>query len=98
VWEKVKAAIESRLDPAARRAVDVGLSRVRADQAANRGDGPGPDKRLLADAAEADGAVLSVLRRQLGLDQVRRSFTGAAPSTVDLLEFFGAIGLTRAGS
>ena len=93
VWEKFKAAVESRLESAARAAIDVGLRKVRAEQAANRGEGPGPDEQLLAEYAEADATVLSAIRAQLGLDQVRLSFTGAAPSSLDVLEFFGAIGL-----
>jgi long-chain acyl-CoA synthetase len=66
---------------------------VRAEQAAATGDGPGPEEQLLADYAEAEATVFSVLRRQLGLDEVRRSATGAAPSALSVLEFFAAIGL-----
>ncbi len=93
VWEKFKAALESRLDDAGRAAVEVGLRKIRAEQAAARGAGPGPDEQLLADDAEAEATVFSVLRRQLGLDEVRRSVTGAAPSALSVLEFFAAIGL-----
>jgi long-subunit acyl-CoA synthetase (AMP-forming) len=93
VWEKLKAAVESRLDPPARQALEVGLRKVRAEQAAIRGEGPGPDEELLAEHAEADAAVFSGIRRQLGLDDVRRAATGAAPSSLDVLEFFAAIGL-----
>ncbi|MGH9042903.1 MAG: AMP-binding protein [Acidimicrobiia bacterium] len=62
-------------------------------QAANRGQGPGPDEALLAVYAHADAAVLSKLRAQLGLDEVRWSAVGAAPISLAVLEFFGAIGL-----
>jgi long-subunit acyl-CoA synthetase (AMP-forming) len=93
IWEKFKAAVESRLDEAGRAAVEVGLRKVRAEQAAAQGVGPGPDDQLLADHAAADAAVFAPLRRQLGLDQVRRSATGAAPSSLDVLEFWAAIGL-----
>jgi long-subunit acyl-CoA synthetase (AMP-forming) len=93
VWEKFKAAVESRLDEAGRAAVEVGLRKVRADQAAATGAGPGPDEQLLADYATAEEAVFAPIRRQLGLDQVRRSVTGAAPSALEVLEFFAAIGL-----
>ncbi|MCA1846994.1 MAG: AMP-binding protein, partial [Actinobacteria bacterium] len=66
VWEKFKAAVESRLEPAARGAIDVGLRKVRAEQAASRGEGPGPDEELLSEYTEADATVLSAIRAQLG--------------------------------
>jgi long-chain acyl-CoA synthetase len=93
IWEKFKAAVESRLDDAGRAALDVGLRKVRAEQAAAVGAGPGPDDQLLAEYAAADDALFAPLRRQLGLDQVRRSLTGAAPSALEVLEFWAALGL-----
>ncbi|MGH9005217.1 MAG: AMP-binding protein, partial [Acidimicrobiia bacterium] len=101
VWEKLKAAIEAaaerETDPhrqeALRWAIDVGLRKVRAEQAANRGQGPGPDDALLSEYAQADVAVLSKLRAKIGLDEVRWSAVGAAPISLGVLEFFGAIGL-----
>ncbi len=93
VWEKFKAAVEARLDDAGRAALEVGLRKVRAEQAARLGEGPGPDEQLLADYAAADAAVFAPLRQMLGLDQVRRSATGAAPSALAVLEFWAALGL-----
>jgi long-subunit acyl-CoA synthetase (AMP-forming) len=101
IFEKLKAGIEAGLeretDPvrrdAVRAAIDVGLRKVRAEQAAIRRDGAGPDLELLDEYKQADATVLSAVRRQIGLDQVRQSATGAAPSSVDVLEFFGALGL-----
>jgi long-subunit acyl-CoA synthetase (AMP-forming) len=101
VWEKIMAALESRFDqePDPQRkqgiqwAIDVGRRKVRAEQAAIAGEGPGPDEELLGEYAKADAAVLSKIRQQLGLDQVRWSVAGAAPTPVEVLEFFGAIGL-----
>ena len=54
-WEKIKAALQGRLatepDPQRRRtverALDVGLRKLRAEQAALAGAGPGPDETLL---------------------------------------------------
>jgi long-subunit acyl-CoA synthetase (AMP-forming) len=93
IFEKFKAAIESRLDDAGRAAVEVGLRKVRAEQAAAAGEAPGPDEELLVEYAAAEAAVFAAIRGQFGLDQVRRSATGAAPSALDVLEFFAAIGL-----
>jgi len=66
---------------------------VRAEQAAINGEGPGPGEALLAEYARADELVLSKIRAQIGLDQVAWSVSGAAPTSIDVLEFFGAIGL-----
>jgi long-chain acyl-CoA synthetase len=93
IFEKFKAAIESRLDDAGRAALEVGLRKVRAEQAAAAGEGPGPDEELLVEYAAAEAAVFAPIRGQFGLDQARRSATGAAPSALDVLEFFAAIGL-----
>ncbi|HEV8626752.1 MAG TPA: AMP-binding protein [Acidimicrobiia bacterium] len=101
VWEKIKAALEARIDTEAdpqrkqalQWAVATGLKKVRAEQAAINGEGPGPDDALLAEYAKADELVLSKVRQQLGLDGVHWSVSGAAPTSIDVLEFFAAIGL-----
>jgi long-chain acyl-CoA synthetase len=101
VWEKIKAALEAKIeteaDPqrqqALQWAVATGIKKVRAEQAAIGGVGPGPDEALLAEYAKADELVLSKIRQQIGLDEVRWSVSGAAPTSIDVLEFFGAIGL-----
>lgn len=100
-WEKIRAALQSRLatepDPRRRRAVDealdVGLRKVRAEQAAITGTGPGPDPALLRAFDRLDAEVLGPVRRVLGLDEARWPLTGAAPVPVDVLEFFAALGL-----
>src|SRR5206468_10831722 len=63
------------------------------EQAAINGEGPGPGEALLAEHANADELVLSKVRQQIGLDDVHWSVSGAAPTSVDVLEFFAAIGL-----
>jgi long-chain acyl-CoA synthetase len=101
IWEKFKAALEARIDTEAdperkqalQWAVATGIKKVRAEQAAINGEGPGPDEALLAEYAKADELVLSKIRAQIGLDNVVWSVSGAAPTSVDVLEFFGAIGL-----
>jgi long-subunit acyl-CoA synthetase (AMP-forming) len=101
VWEKIKAALEARIeteaDPerqqALRWAVATGIRKVRAEQAEINGTGPGPDEAMLAEYAKADELVLSKIRAQIGLDAVRWSVSGAAPTPTEVLEFFAAIGL-----
>ncbi len=96
VWEKMKAGLQARFaaeqDPARRQAlewaIDVGLRRVRAEQA-----GEEPSTELLAEHSQADELVLSKLRERLGLDQAKILYAGAAPTPIDVLEFFHAIGL-----
>jgi long-chain acyl-CoA synthetase len=100
VWEKLKAALEAGIaaerDPAKAAAVssaiEVGRRKMCAEQAAAAGEGPGPDRELLA-AYEATNDVRTKLRATLGLEQACWSITGAAPIAVDVLELFAAIGL-----
>jgi long-subunit acyl-CoA synthetase (AMP-forming) len=47
----------------------------------------------LADTARADPRVGAAVRERLGLDQVRLLVAGAAPTPVEVLEFFDALGL-----
>ncbi len=96
IWEKMKAgleaAIESEPDPArkaaAQWAIDTGLRRVRAEQA-----GEELSAELIAEHARADELVLSKLRDRIGLADVRMLTAGAAPTPLDVLEFFHALGL-----
>ena len=92
-WEKIKAALQARLatepDPQRRRSVEralgVGLPKLRAEQAALAGTGPGPDQTLLRVHAHAATEVLAPIRRQLGLDDTTWPLTGAAPVPIDVL-------------
>jgi long-subunit acyl-CoA synthetase (AMP-forming) len=96
VWEKMKAgleaAIEAEPDPARKQAVhwaiDTGLRRVRAEQAGER-----LSAELIAEHARADELVLGKLRERLGLADAKMLGAGAAPTPVDVLEFFHALGL-----
>jgi long-chain acyl-CoA synthetase len=96
IWEKVKAALEAGIaaepDEAKRAAIGnalaAGLRKVRAEQA-----GEALPAELADQYALADELVFSKMRDRLGLDQAEHIFTGAAPSAVDVLEFFHAIGI-----
>jgi long-subunit acyl-CoA synthetase (AMP-forming) len=96
IWEKLKAAIEAGIEAeqdaakqqATRWALDVGLRKVRAEQA---GEPVGDE--LAAEHARADELVLSKIRARLGLDAVESVNVGAAPTPREVIEFFHALGI-----
>ncbi len=98
IWEKLKAGLETMLasqPPEQRekvqRALDASLEKVRLEQ---RGETVPPE---LAERVEtADREIFAGLRAMLGLDQVEAINVGAAPTPVEVLEFFHAIGLPLA--
>ncbi len=95
VWEKLKAGLEAMLaglpdeqrEPV-ERGFDAALEKVRREQ---RGEEAPAD--VLAAAASADEAMFAGLRQQLGLDRAVAVSVGAAPTPVEVLEFFHAIGI-----
>ena len=99
IWEKLKAAIEAGVaaeqdeerKKATQWALDVGLRKVRADQA-----GEELSEELKAEHAKADELVLSKIRGRLGLDEVESVNVGAAPTPREVIEFFHAIGVPLA--
>ena len=95
IWEKLRAGLETMLasqpDEArekAQAALDASIAKVRLEQ---KGE-PVPEE-LAAVVAKADEAMFSKLREQLGLDQIVAVNVGAAPTPVEVLEFFHAIGI-----
>jgi long-chain acyl-CoA synthetase len=98
IWEKLKAGLETMVagQPDERReqlsaALEAGVRKVRLEQAGE----PVPAE-LAEQVAKADAEVFSGLRTMLGLDQVEAINVGAAPTPVEVLEFFHAIGLPLA--
>jgi long-subunit acyl-CoA synthetase (AMP-forming) len=98
IWEKLKAGLETMVagQPEERReqlqgALDAGVRKVRLEQAGE----PVPAE-LAEQVASADAEIFSGLRTMLGLDQVVAINVGAAPTPVEVLEFFHAIGLPLA--
>jgi long-chain acyl-CoA synthetase len=99
IWEKLKAAIEASIETeedaakkqATQWALDVGLRKVRAEQA-----GEPVDDKLAEEHAKADELVLSKIRARLGLDEVESVNVGAAPTPREVIEFFHAIGIPLA--
>jgi long-chain acyl-CoA synthetase len=98
IWEKLKAGLETMLasQPDEQRrsveaALDAAVRKVRLEQ---RGEEV-PDE-LAEQVARADAEIFAGLRAMLGLDQVEAINVGAAPTPVEVLEFFHAIGLPLA--
>jgi long-chain acyl-CoA synthetase len=95
IWEKLKAGLETMIawQPAEQRAateaaLKAALEKVRREQ---RGEEvPG---ELAQTVERADAEIFAGLRAMLGLDRVEAINVGAAPTPVEVLEFFHAIGL-----
>ncbi|MFL5910997.1 MAG: AMP-dependent synthetase/ligase [Gaiellaceae bacterium] len=99
IFEKLKAAMEAGMDAeqdeerkkAVKGALDVGLRKVRLEQA---GEEVPPE--LQEEWEKADAQVLSTIRGMLGLDELMSLNVGAAPTPPEVIEFFHALGLPLA--
>ncbi|MGH2956105.1 MAG: AMP-dependent synthetase/ligase [Solirubrobacterales bacterium] len=95
IYEKLKAGIEASFAKlpdeqreAAQQGLQAAIQKVRLEQA-----GEEVPEELAAGVAQAEQAMFKPLREQLGLDRVVAINVGAAPTPVEVLEFFHAIGL-----
>jgi long-chain acyl-CoA synthetase len=98
IWEKLKAGLETMIaaQPDEQRermqaALDAALRKVRLQQS-----GEEVPEELAEQVNRADAEIFAGLREMLGLDQVEAINVGAAPTPVEVLEFFHAIGLPLA--
>jgi long-subunit acyl-CoA synthetase (AMP-forming) len=98
IWEKLKAGLETMLagQPEEQRqalqaAIDASVRKVRMEQS-----GEAVPAELAAQVAKADAEIFAGMRTMLGLDQVLAINVGAAPTPIEVLEFFHAIGLPLA--
>jgi long-chain acyl-CoA synthetase len=98
IWEKLKAGLETMVaaQPDEQRArtqaaLDAALRKVRLEQ-----EGKEAPAELAQEVARADEEIFAGLRAMLGLDAVEAINVGAAPTPVEVLEFFHAIGLPLA--
>jgi long-subunit acyl-CoA synthetase (AMP-forming) len=95
IFEKLKAGLEAMIAAlpedqreSAEKGLEVGLTKLRLEQA-----GEEVPEEVAAAAAEAEKAMFSKLRAQLGLDRAASINVGAAPTPLEVLEFFHAIGI-----
>ena len=98
IWEKLKAGLETMLQSQpdeqrekVERAIAAAREKVRLEQA-----GEEVPADLAEEVAAADEEYFAGLRKMLGLDDVITINVGAAPTPIDVLEFFHAIGLELA--
>jgi long-subunit acyl-CoA synthetase (AMP-forming) len=95
IWEKLKAGLEAMQagQPEEQRkpmqdALEASIQRVRLRQ-----KGEHVPEELEAQFAQADKKIFSGVRVMLGLDQAKAVNVGAAPTPVEVLEFFHALGI-----
>jgi long-chain acyl-CoA synthetase len=95
IWEKLKAGLEAKLDSLpdeqrepAQKGIEAAIKKVRLEQA-----GEEVPEELAKAVAQADEQMFSLLRAQLGLDESNGVHVGAAPTPLEVLEFFHAIGI-----
>jgi long-chain acyl-CoA synthetase len=95
IFEKLKSGLETKLasipgeeGEAARKAVAAGVKKVRLESA-----GQEVPEELRQAVAEADESMFAALRAQLGLDELAALHVGAAPTPIEVLEFFHGIGI-----
>jgi len=95
VWEKLKAGLETMIDNLpdeqsgpAKQGLEAAIAKVRAEQA-----GEDVPEAVAKGAAMAEQGMFGELRVKLGLDEAVAVNVGAAPTPVEVLEFFHAIGV-----
>ena len=95
IFEKLKAGLEAMLAglpdeqrEAAAKGLEASIQKVRLEQA-----GEEVPSEIAEAAAQADEQMFSQLRKQLGLDEALAVNAGAAPTPLEVLEFFHAIGI-----
>jgi long-subunit acyl-CoA synthetase (AMP-forming) len=95
IWEKLKAGLEAKLAAVPgeqgeqiQAALAAALQKVRLEQA-----GEEVPEQIAAAVAKADEELFSNLRTALGLDEAVAVSVGAAPTPLEVLEFFHAIGI-----
>ena len=99
IWEKLKAGLEAMVagQPEDQREKTAGRRARRDREGAPRAARARRSRPISPRASQqADDEIFAGLRAMLGLDQVKAIHVGAAPTPVEVLEFFHAIGLPLA--
>ena len=98
IWEKLKAGLDTMIAgqpeeqrASTERALAAAVQKVRLEQR-----GEQVPAELAAEVAVADEQIFAGLRKMLGFDEVRAVNVGAAPTPLEVLEFFHAIGIPLA--
>ncbi|HVS28267.1 MAG TPA: long-chain fatty acid--CoA ligase [Solirubrobacteraceae bacterium] len=98
IWEKLKAGLDTMIAglpdeqrDEAQATIQAAIDKVRLEQA-----GEEVPAELAEQVTKADETMFAGLRARLGLDQVVTVNVGAAPTPVEVLEFFHAIGIPLA--
>ena len=97
IWEKLKAGLEAKLADAARRAgragrsqgLEAAIQKVRLEQAGEEV----PEELAAGGRRRPTRRCSPSLRQTLGLDEAVAVNVGAAPTPLEVLEFFHAIGI-----
>ncbi len=95
IWEKLKAGLEAMVasqppekQQGLQAALDASIQKVRLEQA-----GEEVPEELAAAVAKADEEIFSGIRQMLGFSNIKAVNVGAAPTPVEVIEFFHAIGV-----
>ncbi|MDH4147375.1 MAG: AMP-binding protein, partial [Acidimicrobiia bacterium] len=96
VWERFHAGIGARLAEAtgAKAKIVAWARGVGSKTTALRNEGREPTGLLAVQDKLASKLVFDKLRSALGLDRTRAFVSGAAPLAVEILEFFGSLGIS----
>jgi long-subunit acyl-CoA synthetase (AMP-forming) len=98
IWEKLKAGLEAMqaAQPEEQRRPVADAMAAATERVRLRQQGRPVPPELEAAVARADEELFSKLRQTLGLDQLVAVNVGAAPTPVEVVEFFHAIGIELA--
>jgi long-subunit acyl-CoA synthetase (AMP-forming) len=95
IFEKLKSGLEAMMAglpdeqrEGVQKGLDASIQKVRLEQA-----GEEVPTEIAEAAAKADEQMFAELRKQLGLDEAIAINAGAAPTPLEVLEFFHAIGI-----
>lgn len=95
VWERMQSAVAAEFAEAkgAKAVITAWARRVGTSTTAARNDGRDLPLRLRLQSGVAQRLVFSKVRAALGMQRSVRLIAGAAPTSLETLEFFGSLGM-----